>query len=166
MKKAYKTIVVIVAIITAAFIVSCDQKPSNSNRGADPVVEPPPTSTEPPHVENPSPPEPRRVETSLPSSSFSDVMMDPFSKTMINKHEMLSPAASKEWLRENNWEVTSQSDNQIIIQRNYKSGNRSDETEVSLGSKGQRGVSVKNNILFTVDDNDNIRVGIQKSESD
>ena len=155
MKKAYKTVVVIVAIITAAFIVSCDQKPSNSNRGADPVVELSPTSTEPPHV-----------ETSLPSSSFSDVMMDPVSKTMIDKHEMLSPEASQEWLRKNNWKVTSQSDNQIIIKRNYKSGNRNDETEVSLGSKGQRGVSVINNILFTVDDNDNIRVGIRKSESD
>ena len=153
MKMEYKTIVAAVAIVIAAFIVSCDQKPPHRNQKSDPVVKPSPTPTELPRVENPSP-------------SFSDAMTDSFSKDMIDKHEMLSPEASKEWLRENNWEVKSHSDNQIIIQRNYKSGNITDNRKASLGSKGQRGISVLNNILFTVDDNDNIRVGIRKSESD
>ena len=157
MKMEYKTIVAVVTIVIAAFIVSCDQKPPDPDKNLklDPVVEPPPTPTEP-----------ERVENSSPSSSFSDVMINSFSKDMINKHEMLSPEASKEWLRENSWEVTSHSDSQIIIQRNYKSGNITDEDRALLGSKGQRGISVVNNTLFTVDNNDNIRVGLRKSESD
>ena len=146
MKMEYKTIAATVAIVIAAFIVSCDQKPPDRNRKLDPVVKPSPTPTKP-----------RRGE---PSSFSKDVT------ELIDNHDMLSPEASKEWLRKNSWEVTSHSDNQITIQRNYQSGNITDRRKVSLGSKGQRGVSIINNIVFTVDNNDNIRVGLRKSESD
>lgn len=141
MKMAYKTIVVIVAIVIAAFIVSCDKnKKEPGTRSGQGQVAPPP----PPPVPPPVPPQP---------------------PPLIDKYDLLSHEVSKEWLRKNYWEV-SYSDSQIIIQRNYQSGNITDRKLVSLGSKGQRGVSVVNNILFTVDDNDNIRVGIRKSESD
>ena len=137
----------IVTIIIIAFIMGCNPTPkpegkSDLNDKTDPpTVKPSPSNqTDPPIVKS-SPPK-----------------LDPNSFIPRTKnYDMLSVQESKDWLRKNYWTVT-YSGNTIIIQRNYKSGNVTDRSKFTM-SKDSRGMIAKNNAIFTVDDNGNIRVG-------
>ena len=131
----YKMIVTIVAIVTIAFIAGCDPKTPGTTNG---------TSDPPPH----QPPPPN---------------LDSF-EVRTKNYDMLNVQKSKDWLSTNHWTVILHNDSQIKIQRNYKSGNITDRSQVLLGPKGQRGYNVINSTMFTVDDDDNIRVGFSKNQ--
>lgn len=111
----YKTIVTVVII---AFIVGCNPtpkpngKPDQNDKPDPPIVKLPPPKTD--------------------LNSF-------ISRT--ENYDMLSVQESKDWLRKNYWTVT-YSGNNIIIQRNYKSGNVTDTNKYTI-SKGAAMVCTK-----------------------
>ncbi len=135
----YKTIVTIVTLIIIAFIVGCNPTPPSgesdpSNKPGQQIVDPVP----------PDPPKP-----------------DLLSFAYRTKHyDVLSVQKSKDWLRKNYWTVT-YSGSTIILQRNYKSGNGTDRSKVTISGNA---VSSINGTMFTMDDSGNIRVGFFKED--
>ncbi|RKU16677.1 hypothetical protein C6501_05325 [Candidatus Poribacteria bacterium] len=77
-------------------------------------------------------------------------------------YDMKSVEESKKWLLDNKYTVTDIDNNNLLIQRNYVSGNITDRRKITISKAGA--IVVMDGAMLTTDDEGNVRVGFFRAE--